>query len=448
MFTIENESMKQMLSTLLETGTMSMSDIASALYERKEQKQMKDSIIKIPKIGYREDREKYYITVPKRLSKTSSRYPVYGDTEEEVIENYKLEISLNNKGVSVGEESITPTFVNMLEYTMRNILYFSLNKTSYLSYESLCKNHILNKPFAKKKIDEITFKELNKYFNSEISKMTVAAIGSIYSIMNKTYEQAIILGHLTKNPMDLINISFSECKKPEKKKQRLSHEEFERLCKAVPTLCQFVSKYRYTPMYIIACYTGLRLGELIGVKKTDIDLQVRVLHLRRQLVYLPDRDVHLKRGKFRLVEQEPKYDSERDIPLSKQAIFWIELTIEMNKQDGFDSEYIFLNKLGRVPSRASVNDIWHQLLEELDIPYCTPHKLRKTFTTFLLDSGNIELPEVSSILGHKHKTMTLDTYFTAINDNTFSPDMPNRFDNIFDNTVTTGASAEKLRKYY
>lgn len=448
---IAGEQMKGMLSTLLGSGTISVSDIASALYENKESKLMDEQIMNIPKIGFREDRGDYYITVPKKLSKTGKRYPIYGKTEDEVIQNYKLEVSLNNQGVEVGKEDTIPTLQSMVNYTMKNIIYHDIEETSYLSYESLCRNHIFNNEIALKKINEITYDDLKQYFNStEISKMTGAAISSIFSILKRTFTQSKILKYITDNPIELVNVTYRNSKKPKRQKQRLIPSEIEKLEKSILVLCQVVPKYRYTPMFIVDIYTGLRLGEILGIKKSDVNFEQHKLSLARQLVYLPDRGKNLEKGNFSLKEKAPKYDSDRDVPLSKRAIYWIEFMMNMNKLDGFSSEYIFLNKLGRVPSRGSVNDIWHQLLEEVGIPYCTPHKLRKTFTTMLLNSGEVDLPSVASIVGHKHNSMTLDTYFTAIFDNTFEEKLPNKLDNIFDgndNTMTTANAMDKLKQY-
>lgn len=440
--------MKQMLSTLIDSGTISVSDIASALYDKKETESMEKTLQNIPKIGYRDDRGEYYITIPKKLSKTGKRYPVYGKSEDEVINNYKLEVSLHNQGVQVGEETIIPTLNVMLDYTFKNILFPSLSESSYLTYEGLCKNHIRNQDFANKRIDTITQAELYQYFNSkEMTDINGISVSNIRTILKRTFHQAEIFKYVKINPMETIAVNVRKYKPPKKVKQRLSPAEIERLSTAVVTLCQIVPKYRYTPMFMFMIYTGLRGGETMAIKNTDLDIEKRKLELTSQLEYLPSRDRNLKRGKFSLQEKPPKYNSSRIIPLSSQAIYWIQIMQELNKRDGFESQYLFLNKMGKTPSKASINDIWHNLLDEVGLPYCTPHKLRKTFTTALLDNGDVSLPDVASILGHKDKRMALNTYFTTLDDNTFDESMINKLDNIFDNTLTTGSAANNLRRY-
>lgn len=439
--------MKDMLSTLINSGTISISDIASVLYENKEAEQMKTTVQTIPKIGYRSDRNEYYITVPKQLSKSGKRYPIYGKTEEEVIENYKLEVSLHNQGVSVGEKTIIPTLNIMLDYTFKNIFYHSLKESSYLTYEGLCKNHIRNQSFAFKLVDDISSTELLKYFSSsEITNLNGVSVGLLKTILKRTFHQAMTFKYITINPMESVAVNNRRYKAPKKGKQRLTNNEVNKLSEIVSTLAPVIPKYRFTPMFMFMIQTGLRSGEAMAVKYSDINFQRKCLSLQRQMEYLPKRDRNLKKIKFEMQEKSPKYNSVRDIPLSKQAIYWLKFMIALNEKNGFLSDYIFLNKSGKIPSKASVNDVWHKILEEAEIPYCTPHKTRKTFTTAALDSGNLSLPDVSAILGHKDKRMALNTYFTTLNDNTFDESVPSKLDNIFDNTLTTGTAANELRK--
>ena len=65
-----------MLSSLIESGTMSMSDADSVLYEEEAQKYM--DVVEIPKIGYSIHRQVHHMTVPRRFSRTGGRHPVYG----------------------------------------------------------------------------------------------------------------------------------------------------------------------------------------------------------------------------------------------------------------------------------------------------------------------------------------------------------------------------------
>lgn len=72
----ERWKLKQMLSSLLESGTMSMSDVDSVLYKEEAQKYM--DVVEIPRIGYSIHRQVHHITVPRRFSRTGGRHPVYG----------------------------------------------------------------------------------------------------------------------------------------------------------------------------------------------------------------------------------------------------------------------------------------------------------------------------------------------------------------------------------
>ncbi|WP_313585019.1 tyrosine-type recombinase/integrase [Lacrimispora sp.] len=104
-----------------------------------------------------------------------------------------------------------------------------------------------------------------------------------------------------------------------------------------------------------------------------------------------------------------------------------------------ESDYVFLNKKGVVPSKSAVN--WHKLLEASGIPFCTPHKLRKTFVTKLLNGG-MSLPDVAAMAGHKNNSsVTLDTYYVSTGNEKVEEDLVDNIGNIFkihDSTMTTG----------
>ncbi|MBE5988708.1 MAG: hypothetical protein E7250_13380 [Paenibacillaceae bacterium] len=106
----------------------------------------------LPKIGFRESRNDFYITVPIKHSKTGKRYPVYGKTEEEVISKNKLEIALF-RGLVVPDKinQGVPALHDMVEFTMKNFIYGSIRDTSYLKYESTVKNHLYNQTISEQR---------------------------------------------------------------------------------------------------------------------------------------------------------------------------------------------------------------------------------------------------------------------------------------------------------
>lgn len=434
--------MKDMLSTLLKSGNITLSDVVSVLYENKEEKQMNN--LELPKIGYRESRKDYYMTVPVKYSKTGKRYPIYGKTEEEVVKNFKLEISLFNDDVNPDDtEDGIPTLKGMVDFTMKNYIYGKVKETSYLKYENVCKIHIYKNQICHKKINEITSLDLTRFFREEeVATLNVSSLTSIRMILFKSFLRAKERKYVNDNPMEYVEVSYVKCRKNKKKKQTINDSEIDILINHIYYMSKSVPQYRYSPIFLIMLYSGLRIGEAMALRESDIDFENKTLTIDKQIVYIPTRDKNLNKTNMVQRETPPKTESSvRTIKMTTQVELWIRYMIDINKKlEKRDSDHIFINKQGKVPSKSAVNLLWHKILEASEIEYCTPHKLRKTFVTKLLNGG-ISLPDVAAMAGHKNNSsVTLDTYYMQMTDEKSGKKMADNMENIFDskdNTVTT-----------
>lgn len=417
MLIIGNESLKQMLSTLLESGTMTTSDVASVLQEREELRRM--DVVEIPAIGYSEKRNQHYITVPKRFSKTGKRHPVYGATKEEAKTKYVLEVSLyGNCKINTDEdedEEIVLTLSQMVDFTLKQYIRGNINNSSYLTYYGYYSNHIKPAKIASIEIDKITSIDLKDFFDFDLKGKCRTIITGCRTILLETFLRAKERGFRSDNPMEYLRINYKSCKTPKKQKQIVNKNELDKISSFIYNVCR-IPKYRYTPMYMVIVYSGLRIGEAIALKEKDIDREHRVIKVDRQLCHDVefDKDYNIKKIVF--VEKEPKTETSiRRIPLTKQAEYWLDIMIELNHSaPWYNSEYLFVNRFNRVPSKSTVNTFWDQLLIDIGVPKCTPHKLRKTFITNLLNGG-VDLPTVADIAGHKDPTETLKDYFKSDN---------------------------------
>ena len=442
----DNSAMKEMLSTLVKNGNISLSDIVSVLYASKEEKRLAIEMV-IPKVGYRNDRKEYYITVPRKYSRTGKRYPVYGKTEEEAQENYKVEIALYNNGIDLSnsESSGVPTLKSMIIFTMKRYIYYDICESSYARYESACDAHIFKERIANKSIDQITSAEVNEFFRCDhIATLCTSTLSAITVILKKTFIHSKELGYRKDNPMEFVCVSYKRVKQPKKQKQFVKGDEVQRIARLVNVYCELSitsPRYRIAPIFMVMLYTGLRIGEALALKESSIDREKRIIYVSKQLLYVQKRDKNLNRLSGSVIEKEPKTpSSDREVLLTAQAEYWIDRMIEMNSHfDKYDSEYIFVNKFGRVPSKGSVNEFWKQTLNSLGIQYCTPHKLRKTFITVLINNG-VNIADVANLAGHKHKTTTINTYLVSEFDNEDSEKLVDNMEKAFllnDNNMTT-----------
>lgn len=441
--------MKDMLSTLIKNGNITKGDIVSTLFEQMEVENMSNDV-KLPKVCYRKDRGEYFLTVPVKFSKTGKRYPVYGETEEKAIENFKLEISLFNNGITFeeGNNHTIPTLKAMIILESKKYIYYEVEETTYLKYENVYEVHIFKDPISYKQIDEISIADINAFLKKdEISKLSRSSLNAIGGILKRVFLRAKQLHYISENPMEFVKISYKSCKAPKKTKQCLKGDEISKISRYIEyTSTNLSNRYRMGPIFMVMLYTGIRIGEALALKESDIDRKNGYIYIRKQMSYVPKRDSHLNRlpgGSQK--EKSPKtLNSCREILLTKQALYWIDKMIEMNHNfDKYpeDCEYLFVGKSGKVPVKETVMRFWRDTLKNLDIPYCTTHKLRKTYITTLINSG-VPIVDVCSQVGHKNKTVTLNTYYSSIYDDTNKNILVDNIEQAFDNTKNQGISVD------
>lgn len=147
---------------------------------------------------------------------------------------------------------------------------------------------------------------------------------------------------------------------------------------------------------VTAYDTGLRRGELLGLKWVDIDLERGDLRVRRQIA----------RINGEVVEAPLKTkNAYRTLPLAEDTIG----VLKAQKQKTGDSPWVFPSPTGRPISPDSVLHMLHRVLKRAGLPRVRFHDLRHTFATLALQNG-VDVKTVSGMLGHFSAGFTLDTY--------------------------------------
>ena len=149
-------------------------------------------------------------------------------------------------------------------------------------------------------------------------------------------------------------------------------------------------------LYYLDLATGLRRGELLGLKWADVDLDRGMLKIQRAI----------SRQNGKVVEAPLKTkNAYRTLPLSADAIS----VLKMQKCKVGNSEWVFPSPTGGPMSPDSVLHMLQRVLKRAGLPRIRFHDLRHTFATMALQNG-VDVKTVSSMLGHYSAGFTLDTY--------------------------------------
>lgn len=142
--------------------------------------------------------------------------------------------------------------------------------------------------------------------------------------------------------------------------------------------------------------TGLRRGELLGLKWEDIDLERGDLRVRRQIA----------RINGEVVEAPLKTkNAYRTLPLAEDTIG----VLEAQRKKTGSSSWVFPSPTGVPIFPDSVLHMLHRVLKGAGLPRVRFHDLRHTFATLALQNG-VDVKTVSGMLGHFSAGFTLDTY--------------------------------------
>ena len=142
--------------------------------------------------------------------------------------------------------------------------------------------------------------------------------------------------------------------------------------------------------------TGLRRGEILGLKWEDLDLERGDLRVKRQV----------SRINGEVVEAPLKTkNAYRTLPLAEDTI----AVLKEQKKKAGGSPWVFPSPTGGPISPDSVLHMLHRVLKRAGLPRVRFHDLRHTFATLALQNG-VDVKTVSGMLGHFSAGFTLDTY--------------------------------------
>lgn len=152
---------------------------------------------------------------------------------------------------------------------------------------------------------------------------------------------------------------------------------------------------------LLGIESGLRIGEVCGLKWDDFDLKTGTVQIKRAVSRIPCGDGHTK-----IVIQTPKTrTSRREIPLSKHMVQALKI---LQKSYPSDAWFLSGNTVKPVEPRCYRKSI-KTYLKQAAVHQVRPHVLRHTFATTCLQSG-CDIKTLSELLGHANANITLQRY--------------------------------------
>ncbi len=304
-----------------------------------------------------------------------------------------------------------------------------LRETTYTNYTYMY-DRFVREGFGKRKIGEIKYSDVLYFYYDLLNDrgLQVNTLETIHTVLHPTFQLAVRDDIIRNNPSDGV---MAEIKKKNTKKKNMRHaltiEQQRAFMNYIASSPIFV---HWNSIFTVLLGTGCRIGEVVGLRWSDIDMEKRTIDINHSMTYYPRRtDTYKCEFKVSLPKTEA---GTRILPMMKPVYEALQSEYERQKEDGFCtavvdgmSGFIFSNRFGMIHNPAAINRAIRRILgahnaeeivkakkekrEPIIIPHFSCHHLRHTFCSrFCENETNIKI--IQEIMGHASIETTMDIY--------------------------------------
>lgn len=303
-----------------------------------------------------------------------------------------------------------------------------LRETTYTNYTYMY-DRFVREGFGKRKIGEIKYSDVLYFYYDLLNDrgLQVNTLETIHTVLHPTFQLAVRDDIIRNNPSDGV---MAEIKKKNTKKNMrhaLTIEQQRAFMNYIASSPIFV---HWNSIFTVLLGTGCRIGEVVGLRWSDIDMEKRTIDINHSMTYYPRRtDTYKCEFKVSLPKTEA---GTRILPMMQPVYEALQSEYERQKEDGFCtavvdgmSGFIFSNRFGMIHNPAAINRAIRRILgahnaeeivkakkekrEPIIIPHFSCHHLRHTFCSrFCENETNIKI--IQEIMGHASIETTMDIY--------------------------------------
>ena len=321
---------------------------------------------------------------------------VSGRTRQEAQRRLREVLAGLDRGVLPADDR--QTVAQYLNHWLEHVARHRVRPTTFRRYAELVRLHALPQlgglPLAK-----LTAQHLERLYAAKLAEgLSPRTVEFLHAVLRAALKHAVRQGLRATNPTDAVQA-------PRPRAARLQPLDAEQARR----LLQAAQGDDLEALVTLALMTGMREGELLGLRWQDVDLERGRLHVRHTLQWLRGGQWQLAEPKTPRARRTIRLPATAVEALRRQRVRLAELRLRAGPAWA-DHDLVFPNTSGAPLSASTLqHGLFPRLLARAGLPRIRFHDLRHTYATLALRNG--ESPKVvQETLGHASVTITLDTY--------------------------------------
>lgn len=324
------------------------------------------------------------------------RRSVYGRTMKEVVVGVqRMRISLADGMYTEPSKMTVGAWLNLWH---RDYLG-SVKPATKVTYASQIRNH-LKPAFAAVKLVDLKPIQVQRFYNNLTEKgLSAKTVKGIHGVLHKALSQAIKLNYIRTNPTHA-------CELPRIEKPNINYMDSE----AIAAFLEAIKGHAYEAMFKVAMFTGMRLGELLGLTWDRVDFKRGRITIDRQLLRPRTKGEPFQFGSLKndkpciIMPATTVFETlkEHRSAQVKQRLLAGPLWIE-------EPDFVFTNEFGRHASYWKLSKHLNNILKGLGLSRMRFHDLRHTYAVIAI-TANVNTKALQENLGHHSAAFTLDVY--------------------------------------
>lgn len=312
--------------------------------------------------------------------------------------NLLLDVEENGLPSNQSDGFRDPTFEELASLWLEN--YKTTVKPSTFENVRSKVEKMTEEHFKEMKLKKITVAYCQKIV-IELSKSYVL-YNHYLSVINRIFKYAVLMDVINSNPFD--KVIKPKSRQTQRKGNFLTKEELKEFLK----LAQITTLSYFHPLVHLMSYTGLRQGEALALKWSDIDFENKKITVNKTAVRIKEKQT-LQTPKTKNSKRVISIDSATLSILKSWKKDQIKIYFKNGKHFEGEENFIFTNQRGEWVHIHNFIRYFKRFIADHKLKQITPHGLRHTHASLLFSAG-VEPKNISDRLGHSTVQITLDLY--------------------------------------